>query len=448
MTGDQPHQRDAEEDPGDITPDAPDPVAMTDVPVLAPEPIISLSSHPFHAVLLQMAEPIVDEVRAEIPAYSGPKGGRRHKLMMMAANAAVHGYLDTRHRASAQRKVDELFHRMGWGEAADAATTDNLEAALSVASRAAWRHLSDYAVARGYSAKALRDVIDELVVYADHLRGELLAGHALRAGRPPQAQGQRARQDLLQLFLTSNAGRVSPVAPLGIDHLRLVDLAGRAGWPVPEQVVALAISFHGESPELPQEPDVLWIREGNRIQLLCPAPMADELAARIERSGSDRRVVVSWPVSPVEAGTALLWTLRAMDLVHAGVISPTTMVRCEEHVTQLWLHSEPSMRRRLCQDLLQPLLAEAPNSREILSETLLVWLETRDSAPAIAARLDIHPQTVRYRWRRINELFGEALHDPEFVIQMTLVLKASVPMWKGGDQSDFELFRDTRDAAG
>src|SRR3546814_9071794 len=80
-------------------------------------------------------------------------------------------------------------------------------------------------------------------------------------------------------------------------------------------------------------------------------------------------------------------------------------------------------------------------SRDILSETLLVWLETRDSAPASAARLGVHPQTVRYRWKRINELFGEDLHDPEFVLQMTMLLKASVPMWIAGDQSDFERFR-------
>jgi DNA-binding PucR family transcriptional regulator len=104
------------------------------------------------------------------------------------------------------------------------------------------------------------------------------------------------------------------------------------------------------------------------------------------------------------------------------------------------------MRQRLCQELLEPLLAETPNSRTILSETLLAWVETRDSAPAIAARLDVHPQTVRYRWKRINELFGEVLQDPDFVLQLTLVLKASVPMWKAGNQSDFELFEARKDA--
>ncbi len=186
--------------------------------------------------------------------------------------------------------------------------------------------------------------------------------------------------------------------------------------------------------------------EPGRMLILCPAQHATALIADITRSATDRRVVMSWPVPPEESGTALLWTMRALDLVRLGVLPPDQVVHCVDHTTQLWLHAEPSMRRRLCQDLLQPLLAESPNSREILSETLLTWLETRESAPAIAARLDVHPQTVRYRWRRINELFGEALHDPEFVIQITLVLKSSLLLWKGGDQSDFELFRDSKDA--
>lgn len=50
-------------------------------------------------------------------------------------------------------------------------------------------------------------------------------------------------------------------------------------------------------------------------------------------------------------------------------------------------------------------------------------------------------QTIRYRWKRINELFGESLRDPEFVTQLLLLLKASVPLWVAGDQSDFDRYQ-------
>lgn len=448
MNDERPDDAETEQEPAESAElDPSDLPSMTDLHLLVPEPVVSKSGHPFRAILLQMIDPIIDIVRAQVPAYAGPPGGRRHQLMTIAATSAVHAFLDTTsQRPTAQRKVDELFRRLGWGEAQEDTTSVNLDAAFAVGARAVWNHLADYAVAQGYSAEALRDVTNDLATYTNHLRAELEIGHALRVGRPP-SDTDRARDHLLDYLRTTTAGRISPLAPLGVDPFRLAELASDAKWPLPTDVVALAVSFHGDSPSVPDEPDVLWTREGNRLYVLCPAPAAEELASVFERSGADRRVVITGAVPAAEAGTALLWATRALDLVQAGVLAPTSVVRCEEHLTQLWLHSEPSMRRQLCQRLLQPLLAEAPNSREILSETLLTWLETRDSAPAIAARLDVHPQTIRYRWRRINELFGDALREPEFIIQLMLVLKASVPMWKAGDQSDFELFRGSRDAA-
>ncbi|WP_235738009.1 PucR family transcriptional regulator [Nocardioides alcanivorans] len=104
------------------------------------------------------------------------------------------------------------------------------------------------------------------------------------------------------------------------------------------------------------------------------------------------------------------------------------------------------LRQQLTQELLTPLLAETANSREILSETMLAWLESRDSAPAIASKLHVHPQTVRYRWKRINELFGDLLHDPDYVISVTTLLKATVPLWKAGDLTDVQSFKASQGA--
>jgi sugar diacid utilization regulator len=169
--------------------------------------------------------------------------------------------------------------------------------------------------------------------------------------------------------------------------------------------------------------------------------VAEDLAAALATSHPDARVALSWRVAPEQAGAALAWVVRALDLVRLDVLPDTPVVRCSEHAALLWLHAEPSVRQHLCQTLLAPLLAETPNSRAILSETLLLWLETRDSAPSIAARLEVHPQTVRYRWRRLQELFGEALRDPEQVVRMMFVLKATVPLWRAGDRHDLERFR-------
>jgi DNA-binding PucR family transcriptional regulator len=48
-----------------------------------------------------------------------------------------------------------------------------------------------------------------------------------------------------------------------------------------------------------------------------------------------------------------------------------------------------------------------------LIETLEAWLEAFGDVAAAAAALYIHPNTLRYRLRRITELSGLDLTDPE-----------------------------------
>jgi DNA-binding PucR family transcriptional regulator len=64
--------------------------------------------------------------------------------------------------------------------------------------------------------------------------------------------------------------------------------------------------------------------------------------------------------------------------------------------------------------------------RERLPQTLLAWLTTGGSVPETAARLMIHPQTVRYRMRQLEEIFGDLLHDHDWRFEMQLVLRAEL----------------------
>jgi len=44
----------------------------------------------------------------------------------------------------------------------------------------------------------------------------------------------------------------------------------------------------------------------------------------------------------------------------------------------------------------------------------------------MAAELDVHPQTARYRIARLRELFGEDLEDPDARFELELALRATV----------------------
>jgi DNA-binding PucR family transcriptional regulator len=79
---------------------------------------------------------------------------------------------------------------------------------------------------------------------------------------------------------------------------------------------------------------------------------------------------------------------------------------------------EHSARRRL-----SPLLKVRPNRRTQYARTLETLLECGFNASAAAIRLQVHPQTVRLRMRKLDELFGEPIHDPSLHVELLMALR-------------------------
>lgn len=396
----------------------------------------------------ELALEIADDIQAEVASYAGPSDGRRHTLIEQAVRAAIdHMLLVAEGRPFANARVDDMFRQMGQGEALDEGDLDATQAAFRVATQNAWRHLRGFARTHGLSAHALGVLGDQMFAYLDHLVEQTRIGYDV-ARRRLDADRGRARRRLFDALLRGTQGEA------------LRTLAAAAEWRVPERIVAAGLA-HRDGAGATEDAtadlrrsardllgasrvmDRVLVRpDASGLLLLVPAGEVDDVLEVLEPllGEEGHRVGLGWAVPACDLRDAMRWLHKIVALAVAGVVPDRPVLRCAEHRTQLWLHAEPLLRQGLVQELLSPLLAETPNSREILSETLLTWLESRDSAPAIAARLGVHAQTVRYRWKRINELFGESLHDPEFVVALTLVLKASVPLWKAGDQRDFERF--------
>lgn len=383
-----------------------------------------------------LSERITTQVQRSVRSYAGPASGRRRRLIEMAVTAAVSHFLDKIEQPGTPgRRVDELFRRMGHGEATDGHELDSMQAAFHVASHEAWELIRPYATERGWSANVLGWLGDALFGYIDHLSEQTALGYDA-AVRALDHDPLIARERLIDGLIG------------GAPEVEINTFASKSGWLVPSSFVIVRAEITGVVVDGKETPDVTDLStqylvrlEGPNLVVICDPEDETELFEEIDARSDVRRVAKSWAVPMDQIPDACRWTARSLELVAHGVIEAAPVIDCGLHRIQLWLHSEPGLRQQLCQDLLRPLLAETPNSREILSETLLAWLESRDSAPAIAAKLGVHPQTVRYRWKRINELFGDELRRPEFVIQATMVLKASVPLWKAGDQSDFERFR-------
>lgn len=141
----------------------------------------------------------------------------------------------------------------------------------------------------------------------------------------------------------------------------------------------------------------------------------------LERATAQHLVAVGLTVPLAEAADSLRWARQALSLTCAGVITDGRLVLCEDHLLTLWLLADTA----LIDELTMGLIEQAGLSQgHRLLETLGMWLESRGTAAEIADRLRVHPQTVRYRIRRIKEIMGDRLEDPDTRLALEVALRA------------------------
>lgn len=79
---------------------------------------------------------------------------------------------------------------------------------------------------------------------------------------------------------------------------------------------------------------------------------------------------------------------------------------------------EPDEGQRLAAQVLGPVLDLPDEDRSILLDTLEAYLDHAGSAERAAKVLYCHPNTVRYRLRRLHELTGRSLADPRGMAEL------------------------------
>jgi DNA-binding PucR family transcriptional regulator len=138
-----------------------------------------------------------------------------------------------------------------------------------------------------------------------------------------------------------------------------------------------------------------------------------------------RRAAVGLTVPLCDATHSLRWARRALALNRAGIIGDAGVTYCEDHMLALWLLSDEPLVEQLARRQLGALAGLTPLQRQRLTETYGTWLETRGTAAEMAGRLNVHPQTVRYRLRKLEQTLGGVLDDPDARFTMELVLRAT-----------------------
>jgi hypothetical protein len=365
---------------------------------------------------------LVEAIQAGIPEYARPADARYARTVRMAVEASLGHFLDLLERRSSERaEWRELFRAIGAGEQREGRSLDPLQAATRLGARLGWRWLVGFAETEGLPLPVLGRLAELLFGYLDQVAVASAAGYA-QAQAAEAGELARRRRRLLELLLAEPAVPVEALSAA----------AQAAGWPLPARLAAVAVPATWSRPPL-LAPDVLVGLERAQPCLVVPEP--ERLAQRRALAAGLRGVpaAVGVPVPPAAAASSLRWARQALDLAERGVLPGhrgPEPVWCADHLATLAIFRDERLLAVLAERRLAPLSGLRAGPRRLLGETLLAWLQLDKNATEVAARLHVHPQTVRYRLRQLDGLFGPALRDPAQRLDLEVALlaeRAGVP---------------------
>ncbi|MFF8974229.1 PucR family transcriptional regulator [Streptomyces sp. NPDC014995] len=371
------------------------------------------------ARLESVADEVEEEVRRQVPEYARPADGTYRAHLRAGVVQALTLFVD--HIADPRGQGDAIaatYYELGRGEATEGRGLDALQSALRVGGLHAWRLLGRTAEELGLDS-AVVAALGELAFRTVHEVAEAAAAGYAEAQLRSTDELERRRRRLLDLLLGD--GPVSPEA--------VQDLAHGARWPVPRQVAVVALAAgpeQGEGDRPLAAAGALVDMESRPPRMLVPDPDGSgRFGGRAFALALRGRPAAIGPTVPLtEAARSLHWATRALGLMGRGILPRQGVVRCADHLSTLLLHSDELLLAQLAARVLAPLDAVSEGQRARLAETLLAWLLSGSNVPEVATRLHVHPQTVRYRLRQLEKLFGDALHDPGARLDLILALRA------------------------
>lgn len=362
-----------------------------------------------------MAERVTERIQHEVQAYAGPGEGRRHGLIQDAVTAAILDFAElARGRAHHHAEVDRRFREMGSGLAIEGHDLGPVLVAFQVAGSDLWREIGTLSRHLGLTGDAVLAVGEQVANYLRHLAGQLEIGF-----RSARVAVRRPTIGLVRALLS----RPMTAGELGV-------LASAAEWVVPGSVVVMVteVELSEALGSRLAECGVLAAREGTCTVLIGGEETRDAAIRLVLGSQPHKPVAVTWPVEITEVRHAHRWAQRALRLRQDGRIDGSQrVVDCAAFKFEIWWAADESLVSSLAAQVLAPLRAARPTQRPVLAATLEGWLATRGSTKQLAAHFNVHEQTVRNHIRRLRELFGDRLDDPDEIRLLVLALRSVRP---------------------
>jgi hypothetical protein len=200
-------------------------------------------------------------------------------------------------------------------------------------------------------------------------------------------------------------------------HAETSALAARVGVPVTRDYRPFAIAIaeesairHGQMAANLRSQNILALTEGDRVSGL----LAD---GQELRPPPGTLMALDVPAARGALSAGLEQVRMVIDLGRrlgrTGLLSP------EDIAVEMLLASSPKTAESLNRRVFEPLRAGG-GRRAALEETLKVFLASQTDRRAAAGALHIHPNTLDYRLRRIEELTGLRLAEPRDLTLLVL----------------------------
>ncbi|AJE85916.1 Bacterial regulatory helix-turn-helix protein, lysR family [Streptomyces albus] len=363
-----------------------------------------------------ITEEIVRAIRTEIPEYARPMNDTYMHVVHRGVETALQGFIARIVQSDTDwESVKATYQRIGKGEAEEGRSLDSFQSALRLGARVTWRRVNALVEADSVPQPVLAAFGEALLLHLDEMAAATTAGYT-EARLHAAGELQLRRSRLIDLLVAD-----PPVAAEAIG-----DLAHAAQWQLPREI-AVVVTDHASTPEsvrpiVPREFLARFDELPGRI--VVPDPEGPGRARAIAAALQGMTAAVGPTVPLAEGARSLRWAVDALELARRGILPHGGLVRCTDHLATLLLFRDESLIDALSARHLTPLEQVRPPQRERLAETLLCWLQSGHNASEVAARLAVHPQTVRYRLRQLDEVFGPRLHDAQAQFEMQLALQA------------------------
>lgn len=369
--------------------------------------------------LSDLVDDVVAEIQQGIPEYARPQDDTYMRTLRTGAEQALGLLLDRMAKPQeGWEAVAQTYHGIGRGEANEGRSLDAFQQAMRMGARIAWRRINSLADEQVLPRGVLVSLGEAMLVHLDEII-EATAGGYTEARLRAAGELQRRRDRLLDLLTADPPASCEAIS----------DLARAAQWTVPRRLAVVLVdappSENGAEPERPiTPPDVLVRTDRRPVCMVVPDPDGPGRARSVSLALRGQRAVIGPTVGVSDGSRSARLAAEALELAQRGVIPRREVIRCEDHLSTLLLFQDETLLDVLAERHMGPLEQVRAPHRHRLAETLLAWLRSGHNTIEVAKRLAVHPQTVRYRLRQLDELLGDRLQDPDTLFEMELVLRA------------------------